>query len=295
MTEMNYLQNILRAVDFMERNLNAPVSVAAIASAGAYSTFHFLRLFKILTGETPGSYLRRRRLAEAANELVRSRRRIIEIALEYQFGSQEAFSRAFRECFGLTPLAFRRRGGLHSLEAARRIDAAALIHYQEGVTMEPRMETKGPVNLVGLVYYGDNKNWEIPKLWEEFIPSMGKIPNALPGGEAYGVCFYSGNFSKTGLFYYLAALPVLSLENIPMEMVGKTLPASDYAVFTHSGALVGESKTIRDTYGYAYGTWLPRSGFENPFGFDFEFYGERFHGNQDPNSEIEVWIPIQKK
>jgi len=292
---MTYLRNILLAVDFMEQNLNAPVSIPEIASAGAYSTFHFLRLFKALTGETPGSYLRRRRLAEAARELVCSRRRIIEIAVEYQFGSQEAFTRAFRECFGVTPLAFRRRGGLHHLEAARRIDAAALIHYGEGMTMEPRIERKEPQNLVGLVYYGDNKNWEIPKLWEEFLSLTGKIPNALPGRVAYGVCFYSGNFSKTGQFYYLAALPVAKLENIPMEMVGKTLPASDYAVFTHSGALVGESKTIKDTYGYAYGTWLPQSGYENPFGFDFEFYGERFHGNQDPTSEIEVWIPIRKK
>jgi AraC family transcriptional regulator len=93
----------------------------------------------------------------------------------------------------------------------------------------------------------------------------------------------------------LTARPVLKLEDIPMEMVGKTLPALEYAVFTHSGILVGESKTIKDTYAYAYGTWLPQSGFENPFRFDFEFYGDRFHGNQDPNSEIEVWLPIRKK
>src|SRR5512139_3027294 len=97
---MSYVQNVLRAVEYMERNLTNPISVSDVASEAAYSTFHFVRLFKALTGDTPGSYLRRRRLTEASGELVRSRRRIIEIAIDYQFQSQEAFSRAFRDCFG---------------------------------------------------------------------------------------------------------------------------------------------------------------------------------------------------
>ena len=100
---MSYVPNILRAVDYMERNLSRPISVSDIASEAAYSTFHFVRLFKALTGCTPGSYLRRRRLTEAAGELSRSRKRIIEIAMDYQFQSQEAFTRAFKDCFGINP------------------------------------------------------------------------------------------------------------------------------------------------------------------------------------------------
>ena len=53
---MSYIPNILRAVDYMERNLTSPVSVFDVASEAAYSTFHFVRLFKALTGDTPGSY-----------------------------------------------------------------------------------------------------------------------------------------------------------------------------------------------------------------------------------------------
>jgi AraC family transcriptional regulator len=109
------------------------------------------------------------------------------------------------------------------------------------------------------------------------------------------VCFYSESFSKSGLFYYLAGVPVSSFGEIPMPMVAKTLPESEYAVFTHKGALAGESNTIRDTYAYAYGTWLPGSEYENPYGYDFELYGERFTGNQDAGSEIDVWIPILGK
>ncbi len=57
--------------------------------------------------------------------------------------------------------------------------------------MEPKLLKKDAAKLVGLIYHGDNKNWEIPKLWEEFLPMMKKIPNSIPTGEAYGVCFYT--------------------------------------------------------------------------------------------------------
>jgi AraC family transcriptional regulator len=69
---MSSIPNIMRAVDSMERNLTSPVSVFDIASEAAYSTFHFVRLFKALTRDTPGSYLRRRRLTQAAGELTRT-------------------------------------------------------------------------------------------------------------------------------------------------------------------------------------------------------------------------------
>ena len=134
---MSYISNVLRAVDYMERNLTCPVSVSDVASEAAYSTFHFVRLFKALTGYTPGSYLRRRRLTEAAGELAGGRKRIIEIALDYQFQSQEAFTRAFKDCFGINPSAFRKRGGAHLLGAARRIDELFLIHCMEVTIMEP--------------------------------------------------------------------------------------------------------------------------------------------------------------
>ena len=292
---MSYVPNILRAVDFMERNLTCAISISDIASEAAYSTFHFVRLFKALTGDTPGSYLRRRRLAEAAGELVRSRKRIIEIALDYQFQSQEAFSRAFRDCFGTWPGEFRKKGKTHLLETARRIDELFLIHCKEVITMEPRIIRKDAMKLIGMMYYGDNKNWEIPRIWEEFIPLMPTIPNWLPVRESYGLCFYSESFSKSGLFYYLAGAPVSSLDEIPMALVGKTLPASEYAVFTHKGPLVGQANTVKDTYAYAYGTWLPKSPYGNPFSYDFEFYGERYKGNEDPDSEIDICIPIRKR
>jgi AraC family transcriptional regulator len=292
---MSYVPNILRAVDFIERNLTSPISVSDVASEAAYSTFHFIRLFKALTGYTPMNYLRRRRLTEAAGELVRTRRRIIDIAMDYDFQSQEAFTRAFKDCFGASPNAFRKKGDLYLKSAARRIDELFLIHCMEAITMDPKIVKKEAMKVIGMMYYGDNNNWEIPKIWEEFLPMMKAIPNVLPVHEAFGLCFYTERFKQTGLFYYLAGVPVSSLEEIPLELVGKTLPASEYAVFTHKGKIVGKTNPIRDTYAYAYGTWLPSSQYVNPYAYDFEYYNERFAGNENPDSELDIYIPIKRR
>jgi|WetSurSiteA1Bulk_404760.scaffolds.fasta_scaffold28201_2 AraC family transcriptional regulator len=292
---MSYVPNVLRAVEYMERNLTNPASISDVASAAAYSTFHFVRLFKALTGDTPGSYLRRRRLTEAAGELARSRRRIIEIAIDYQFQSQEAFTRAFKDCFGITPSAFRKKGNTSPMGTARRIDELFLIHCMEVITMEPRIVKREAIKLIGIMYYGDNKNWEIPKIWEEFMPLMKKIPNCLPLQEAYGLCFYTESFSKSGLFYYMAGLPVSSLDEIPMELVGKILPAAEYAVFTHKPLIAGKTSNIKDAYAHVYGTWLPKSPYVNPYAYDFEYYSERFKGNTNPDSELDIYIPIRER
>jgi AraC family transcriptional regulator len=292
---ISYVPNVIRAVDYMERHLKDPISVSDVASVAAYSPFHFVRLFKALTGDTPGNYLRRRRLTEAAKELASGKARIIEIAFEYRFQSQEAFTRAFKESFGINPYAYRQRGGCHLQGAARRINELFLIHCMEVVSMEPKIVKMNALKLIGMMYYGDNKNWEIPKLWEEFMPLIDKIPNNLKVMESYGVCFYSESFQKSGLFYYLAANPVSSLDDIPMAMVGKTLPESEYAVFTHKGSITGPTNTIKDTYAYAYGTWLPNSPYCNPYAYDFEHYDQRFKGNDNPESEMDICIPIRKK
>ncbi len=100
---------INHALNHIEQRLTAPLTAAEVAAAVSYSRFHFARLFQTILGMSLRTYLRNRRLSEAAGELLYSSKPILEIALDYQFGSQEAFSRAFKRCFGLSPDAYRRR------------------------------------------------------------------------------------------------------------------------------------------------------------------------------------------
>jgi AraC family transcriptional regulator len=78
------------------------------SGAAGYSLFHFIRVFNAVTRHSPFDYLMRRRVSESAVFLhTYPDVRIIDVAVEYGFGSHEAFTRAFRRMFGLTPSSFR--------------------------------------------------------------------------------------------------------------------------------------------------------------------------------------------
>lgn len=144
--------------------------------------------------------------------------------------------------------------------------------------------------LVGMTYYGDNEHGEIPALWGRFGARMNRITNKK-GFCAYGLCIEPDDYEETGKFQYIAALEVESLDTIPLEMVGKVLPAADYAVFTHKGPVTG----LRETYEKIYGTWIAETDMEVIKGYDFELYDDRFKTPDDPESEIDIYIPIRKK
>ena len=68
------------------------------------------RTLRVALGETPKQFTLRLRIDHAAAALVSSRASILDIALECGFESHEAFCRAFRRRFGLSPSAYRKRG-----------------------------------------------------------------------------------------------------------------------------------------------------------------------------------------
>ena len=106
---MEPIEPINRAINYIESNLTHAINLERVSAVAGYSPFHFSRLFLELVGETPGDYIRKRRLSEAARELINSRKSILDIALDYQFQSQEAFSRSFKRLFRADPGAYRKR------------------------------------------------------------------------------------------------------------------------------------------------------------------------------------------
>lgn len=106
--DMNYNEKIQTSIEYIEDNLIEKISLDDLAQKAFLSKYHYHRVFHVLVGETVMEYVRKRRLTEAAKELVESNIKIVEVALKYQFGSQEAFSRAFRKMFQVSPGEFRR-------------------------------------------------------------------------------------------------------------------------------------------------------------------------------------------
>src|SRR6188768_1553591 len=74
------------------------------------SRTQYFRLFQALIAESPGAMRRRFLLERGAWEILRSDKRVTDIALDAGYGSLEAFTRAFRKAYGVSPSIYRRTG-----------------------------------------------------------------------------------------------------------------------------------------------------------------------------------------
>lgn len=93
---------LARVERHVTRNLDAPLTLDDLAAVAGKSRFHFARLFKASTGETPHRYVVRRRV-ERARELLRAGESIVEVAAAVGFASQSHLHAHVRRAFGCTP------------------------------------------------------------------------------------------------------------------------------------------------------------------------------------------------
>ena len=100
---MEGLQRMIDCIEYMEKHLTDELHMEDIAAVACMSKFHFQRLFSMLTGYTVSEYIRNRRVTVAAQELIHTKARVIDVAMKYQYDSPESFTKAFQRIHGMTP------------------------------------------------------------------------------------------------------------------------------------------------------------------------------------------------
>lgn len=284
------MKRFLKGIEFIETNLFEAFTLDEVASAAALSTYHFARTFRALMGETVMDYARRRRLTIAAARLADEDVRLIDLAFATGFESQEAFARAFKKQFHMTPGAWKKSGRRLMSEAFAAPDLSHLVHRKENITMEPKFVETEEIRVIGMMAnFNDATKKGIPDLWSVFAARMGEIKARIEG-TTYGVCFPAALDEEN--FDYMAAVPVGSFEVVPDGMVARTVPAHRFAVFTHKTGDDTLHNDLQKSVHYIWGTWLPNSGLEHARVPDFELYDERM----DPmagKGEFDLYIPVK--
>lgn len=274
-----------KALWYIESHLaGGDLSLAAIANAcGGVSQFHLSRAFPAATGLPLGAYARGRRLTEAAKALATGAPDILTLALDAGYGSHEAFTRAFRAQFGVTPQEVRERGSAAGLTIQ---EAISMANENTGAApLQPvRIEQKDAILIFGLSQRHAASNSGIPAQWGRFVPYLGTIRNQT-GGSTYGVvCNTDGESAGCD---YICGVEVTSFPDEPADFTRLRIPPQTYAVFEHKGHVSGVGATWASIWNHA----LPEAGLQAADGPSFERYGARFDGRTGLGG-FEIWIPV---
>jgi len=274
---------VAKALWYIESHFAEEISLEDIAAMADVSRFHMSRAFGLATGRSVMRYVRGRRLTEAARALSLGAPNILSIALDAGYGSHEAFTRAFRDQFGVTPEAVRQRGDLDNLELVEPIKMS-----ESGTVAleEPRRETGAALLIAGLrVRYSNETIAGIPMQWQRFGSFIGSIAGRV-GGMAYGVCC---DFDESGQFDYVCGVAVSNLTGLPPNLSRVRIAPQRYLVFRHRGHVSG----IHATWQAIMDRWLPGSGLRMANAPNFERYSEAFDANSGLGG-VEIWVPIEE-
>ncbi len=266
----------------MEIRLHQPLSLNALADACAVSPYHMARSFRDATGMSPMTYLRARRLSVAAANLAQGDSDILSIALDAQYNSHAAFTRAFASYFRVSPTSIRKARSLQNLNLMEPMK------MQQDLIVDvpaPEIKTQDAFRVIGLsakCSFGNNS--PIPPLWQALNARVDEFDErAVAAG--YGVCC---DTDGQGNFRYVAGFVGIANSPIPKGMDDVIMPAGRYAVFHHKGHIADFPKTVYTVWNKS----LPDAGLNPRQAPEFEVYDKRFD-IATGRGVVELWIPIE--
>ena len=110
-----------RAIDYVEAQLDKPVSLADVASSAGLTRMHFAAQFRAATGLRPHEYLLRRRIERAQEMLVGTTMSLVDVALSVGFQTQAHFTSVFKRYAGQPPRAWCEAHGVSAIPCQRML------------------------------------------------------------------------------------------------------------------------------------------------------------------------------
>jgi AraC family transcriptional regulator len=283
-----HLGRIDQVLRHIHLNLDKPLAVASLARIGGWSRWQFNRVFSDETGQSVGQYVRELRLSLAAELLLFTDQRIIDIGLACGFSSDISFTRSFKQHFGCPPARYRRRGLPCLLTTPLCLDPAmlpdaALRARVPAIRLDskPAFSVAGRSDRVrGLFSPSPDFGIKVPALWAE-LSDREMLPDDRP---RFGVLDLSRGPDSE--FRYLAGFGTDS-GGTGTDLEVLEVPAQNYVVISFQGPIRSLSEILK----WFFKAWLPHAGCNAVYGYDLEVYPPGFDA-EAPEVTMEYWIPV---
>lgn len=295
---MDYSQTIYEAITYIENHLYEEDIYHNVYKHVHISRYHFHRIFLSCTMSTIGTYVKKRRFTEMAERLRSTKDRITDIAFDCGYESHEAFSRAFKGYFGMTPHAYRKQEDVNPLLLMPPMDMSLLKTIGTSYQYEPVISHLETIQLYGFAFETTLQDLQIATNFEKLKTHITKHP--VFTSDTFGYLVWVGDDNEEG-----EKKGPVSLRNLNhyKAMVGLSVTEGDkdcltsYPVFGGLYAtfhIQNDFKHIYAMYRYIYFGWLPKSGYKLSHQPVVERYSNDYSYD---NNEGTMWlmIPIEKE
>ncbi len=292
----DYKVRILRVLTHIQAHLDEAMNLEELAHVACFSSFHFHRIFAAMTGETLADHVRRLRLERAGMELRADDKQVIQVALHAGYEAHEAFTRAFKAAYGISPTAFRRTTGHIAMLAA-----PSGVHFRPGVPLTTfntnHTKTKvmkvittkiKPMQVAYLRHVGPYEN--VRQTWIQLMSALSADQQIRKRSKFIGIGHDNPEVTPAAELRYDACITV-DEEYEPKQPVDlQTIVGGDYAVVENCPV-----EKIKDAFGHLYGKWLARSSRElRPAPSFMIFVGSR--DTVAPRKQrVDIYMPLQPK
>jgi AraC family transcriptional regulator len=279
-TQQTYRQRILTVQLFIQEHLDGDLSLDRLARVAHFSPYHFHRIFKGVVGEGVNEYVRRLRLESAAVALKTTDRGVLQVALDAGYGTHEAFTRAFRQLFGVSPTQF--RAGKHPLHSPKEAPPVTT----ETTTREVRIETVPPRRVAFMRHVGPYRS--VGTTFQKLAAWAGPRGLFGPGTQVLAVALDDPDVTPPDRLRADCCITVDDRFQPEGEVGVQTVEGGECAILTHRGPY----ERLGESYRWLYGTWLPTSGREPRHAPPFEIFLNA-PGQTDPEGLLtDIHLPL---
>jgi len=301
---MHAWEAIQVTLENIEEHIAEDIKIEVLAEKASLSVFYYQRLFTRLVKRPVREYIKLRRMAIVTDVLQDTDKRILDIALEYGFGSHETFTRAFKEVYGMTPEQYRGKPVLlNRFDKPDLLLGYVLIDegvplISDGLVLElNRRVVNEPIDFIGLSGYvpimsqlsvGESTGVDVPgEVWNQFHKEKFRITR-IPNGREIGVA-YMGD-APEGCFTYFAGAEVES-GTLEEQFKKWQLPVQEYVVCGFEAKDFTELVTVALNKATNYsGLWIEKHGLVRDV-----FAPELYYASTPETTYMELLIPITNK
>jgi len=261
----DYQQRILRVLTHIQEHLDEALDLEELARVACFSSFHFHRVFAAMTGETIADHVRRLRLERAAMELRSGAKQVIQLALDAGYEAHEAFTRAFKAAYGVSPSEFRRATGPIAIRPA-----PSGVHFRPGVPLTTfntnhittkimKVITKKikPMRVAYLRHIGPYAYESVSHTWIDLMARLSADKQVRKSSVFIGIGHDNPSVTPAAELRYDVCITVDEEYEPKKPVEVQTIVGGDYAVAKNCP--FGKAK---DAFQYLFGKWLARSSRE---------------------------------